>query len=74
MPDYRSAAALGLVNALRRGGVLWFSLLLEGALMKIPKEAIAVFLVAAAMLWTLPVHAKVSKPKQLEVTYYYLPT
>jgi len=38
--------------------------------MKISTE---VFLVAAAMLCTLPVHAKTSKPKQLRVTYYYLP-
>jgi len=44
-----------------------------GALMKISKKAIEVFLVAAAMLCTLPVHGKVSKPKQLQVTYYYLP-
>ena len=41
--------------------------------MKISKKAIEVFLVAAAMLCTLSVHAKVSKPKQLQVTYYYLP-
>jgi hypothetical protein len=38
--------------------------------MKISTEA---FLVAAAMLCTLPVHANASKPKQLQVTYYYLP-
>ena len=46
--------------------------LVGGAQMKISKKAIEVFLVAA-MLCTLPVHAKVSKPKQLQVTYYYLP-
>ena len=40
--------------------------------MKISKKAIEVLLVAA-MLFILLVHAKVSKPKQLEVTYYYLP-
>jgi hypothetical protein len=42
--------------------------------MKISKKAIEVFLVAAAMLCTVQVHAKASKPKQLQVTYYYLPT
>ena len=41
--------------------------------MKISKKAIEVSLVAAAMLCTLPVHAKASKTKQLQVTYYYLP-
>ena len=41
--------------------------------MMISKKAIEVLLVAAAMLCTVPVHAKVSKPKQLQVTYYYLP-
>lgn len=46
--------------------------LVGGALMKISKKAIEVSVVAA-MLCTLPVHAKVSKPKQLQVTYYYLP-
>jgi hypothetical protein len=46
--------------------------LVGGALMKISKKAIEVSL-AAAMLCTLPVHAKASKPKQLQVTYYYLP-
>jgi hypothetical protein len=45
-----------------------------GALMKISKKAIEVLLVAAAMLCTVQVHAKASKPKQLQVTYYYLPT
>jgi hypothetical protein len=40
--------------------------------MKISKKAIEVSLLAAAML-SLPVHAKASKPKQLQVTYYYLP-
>jgi hypothetical protein len=38
--------------------------------MKISTE---VFLVTAAMLCTLPVHARASKPKQLQVTYYYMP-
>ena len=49
--------------------------LAEGARMKISKKAIEFSLVAAAMLCTLPVHAKASKPKpkQLQVTYYYLP-
>jgi hypothetical protein len=47
--------------------------LVGGALMKISKRAIEVFLVAAAMLCTFAVHAKVSKSKQLQVTYYYLP-
>jgi len=41
--------------------------------MKISKKAIEVFLVAVAMLLTVPVQAKVSKSKQLQVTYYYLP-
>ena len=41
--------------------------------MKISKKAIEAFLVAAAMLCALSVHAKVSKSKQLQVTYYYLP-
>ncbi len=41
--------------------------------MRISKKAIEFFLVAAALLCTLPVHAKVSKSKQLQVTYYYLP-
>jgi len=45
----------------------------EECLMKISKNAIEIFLVAAAMLCTFPVHAKASKPKQLQVTYYYLP-
>jgi hypothetical protein len=46
------------------------SALSGGARMKI---SIEVSLVAAAMLCALPVHAKASKPKQLQVTYYYLP-
>ena len=47
--------------------------LVGGARMKILKKAIEVSLVASAMLCTLPVHAKASKPKHLQVTYYYLP-
>jgi hypothetical protein len=46
------------------------SALSGGAPMKISIEA---SLLAAAMLCALPVHAKASKPKQLQVTYYYLP-
>ena len=44
-----------------------------GARMKISTKTIEVSLVTAAMLCTLPVHAKASKSKQLQVTYYYLP-
>jgi hypothetical protein len=37
------------------------------------KISIEVSLVAAAMLFALPAHAKTAKPKQLQVTYYYMP-
>ncbi len=47
--------------------------LVGGARMKISKKAIEVSLVAAAVLCTVPVHAKASRPEQLRVTYYYLP-
>jgi hypothetical protein len=49
------------------------SSLAGGARMRISTKAIEVSLVAAAMLCTLPVYAKASKPKPLQVTYYYLP-
>ncbi len=41
--------------------------------MNVWKKAIEASVLAAAMLCPLPVHAKVSKPKQLQVTYYYMP-
>ena len=68
-----AAAPEGGASSDGRRGRRYESGLVGGALMKISKKAIEVFLVATAMLCTLPVHAKVSKPKQLQVTYYYLP-
>jgi len=62
-----------LLDAATARAMSYKSGLAGGARMKISKKAIEVSLVAAAMLFTLPVHAKASKPKQLQVTYYYLP-